>query len=354
MSASQYRSQLERKQKQRVDAEKKAGEYRTKESTKRAEAARARQAAAKAKSEITQKNKLRQAERQDKEAETAGKEAGRWQTKATGYSKEESALMTKLTRAEQSQADAVERRRKREQQQTARRAATDRAALETRLAGAETAVSQVLRQLPAPKPEKLRVLLLGASSQGDLRVGREQKRIRDAVEFALHRDQIELALRPAATTADLLDGITKFRPHIVHFSGHSNDELIVFEDEQDEPHEGVIVTAGAFARAIQATDDPPSLVLLNSCKSATQIDDLVAQVVPFAIGMADSIDDGDAINYAAQFYAAIANGQSVNAAHLSGQAALELAGLGGAELPTLAWASDVDPTRTILVKPPAL
>jgi hypothetical protein len=51
----------------------------------------------------------------------------------------------------------------------------------------------------------------------------------------------------------------------------------------------------------------------------------VAQVVPFAIGMADSIDDGDAINYAAQFYAAIANGRSINASHLSGQAALELA-----------------------------
>lgn len=31
MSASQYRGQLERKQKQRFEAEKKAGEYRTKE-----------------------------------------------------------------------------------------------------------------------------------------------------------------------------------------------------------------------------------------------------------------------------------------------------------------------------------
>lgn len=38
MTASQYRGQLERKRKQRVEAEKKAGEYRTKESNKRAEA----------------------------------------------------------------------------------------------------------------------------------------------------------------------------------------------------------------------------------------------------------------------------------------------------------------------------
>jgi len=351
LSASQYRAQLERKRKQRIEAEKKAGESRTKESKKRAEAAKARQAATKTKSDSTARSKTNEANRRDTEAESAGKEAARWQTKAAAYAKEESALMTKATRAEQTEADAAERRRKRDQQRAERDTAGERAALNSRITGTEAAVDQIRRQLPAPKPEKLRVLILGASSEGDLRVGREQKRIRSAVESALHRDQIELDVRPAATTSDLLDGITKFRPHVVHFSGHSNEDLIVFEDEQDEPHKGVIVTARAFAKAVQATDDPPLLVLLNSCKSAAQIDDLVAEVAPFAIGMADSIDDSDAINYAAQFYAAIANGQSINASHLSGQAALELAGLDASELPTLAWAADVDPTSTILVKP---
>jgi hypothetical protein len=68
--------------------------------------------------------------------------------------------------------------------------------------------------------------------------------------------------------------------------------------------------------------------------SASQPDDLVAGMIPLATGMSDEIDDGDAINYAAQFYASVANGQSVMSAHLSGQAALQLAGLAGAELPT--------------------
>ncbi len=196
------------------------------------------------------------------------------------------------------------------------------------------------------------MLILGAASEGDLRVGREQKRIRAAVEAALHRDLIELDVRPAATTGDLLDGITKFRPHVVHFSGHSSDDLIVFEDEVDEHHEGVIVTAQAFANAVAATDDPPLLVLLNSCSSAAQIDGLVDRVVPFAIGMTDEIEDVDAITYATQFYAAVANGQSIRSAHLSAQAALELAGLSGAALPSLAHAIDVDPASTILVSPP--
>lgn len=350
MSASQFRGQIERARKQRVDADRKAGENRTKESTKRAEAVKARQAASKTTSEGTARSKLREAERREKEAETAGKESGRWQTKAAGYAKNETALLTKLTSAERSETDAMERRRKRDQQRVDRRTAAETAALEARLTHTESAVHEVLRQLPAPRPEKLRVLILGASSEGDLRVGREQKRIRKAVQSALHRDQIELDMRPAATTDDLLDGITKFRPHVVHFSGHSNDDLIVFEDEQDAPHEGVIVSAHAFAKAVAATDEPPLLVLLNSCKSEAQLDLLVAQVVPFAIGMAGNIDDGDAINYAAQFYAAIANGQSIKSSHLSGQAALELAGLDGAELPTLTWADDVDPSATTLVQ----
>lgn len=223
-----------------------------------------------------------------------------------------------------------------------------------RLDQTDHAVGEALRELRAPKPEKLRVLLLGASSEGDLRVGREQKRIRAAVESALHRDLIDLDVRPAATASDLLDGVTKFRPHVVHFSGHSNEEFIVFEGESDAPHEGHIVTVRAFKAAMTATDDPPLLVLLNACKSAAQIDELVAEVVPLAIGMADSIDDGDAINYAAQFYAAVANGQSVRSAHLAGQAALELAGLESADLPTLATADSIDPAAVILVRPTEL
>jgi hypothetical protein len=351
LSSNQLQNQLDRKRKQRADAEKKAGEFRSKESAKRAAADKARQAATKTTSESTARSKLREAERRDKEAAAAGKDASRWQATAARHRKDETALLTKVAKAQRAEADALERQRKREQQQADRLAAAERSAMEHRISRTESTVHRAVHQLHVPRKEKLRVLVLGASSAGDLRVGREQKRIRSAVESALHRDLIELDVRPAATTADLLDGVTKFRPHVVHFSGHSSEDLIVFEDERDEPHQGVIVSARAFSAAIRATDTPPVLVFMNACRTAHQIDDLVAEVVPFAIGMADGIDDGDAINYAAQFYASVANGQSIHAAHLAGQAALELAGLDGADLPTLAWADNQDPTDTILVKP---
>jgi CHAT domain len=353
MSSSQYRSQLERVQRQRADAEKRVGVFRTKEADRRATSTQRRESALRTSSKASANANLRDAARLESDANAAGKEAARWQTRVAELAREEASLHVKIARSDRSERELADRRRTRDEQAAARRAASEQATIQRRLGVAEGLVNDAFLAQRVPKRERLRVLILGASSDGDLRVGREQKRIRTAVESALHRDLVELDVRPSATTVDLLDGITKFRPHVVHFSGHGDNDLIVLEDEIDEPHEGMVVTARAFAHAVAATDVPPLLVVMNACNSAAQIPLLVSQVAPFAIGMAAEIEDADAINYAAQFYAAIANGQSILSAHLSGQAALELAGLSGADLPTLGHAADADPARTVLVKPPA-
>ncbi|MEU9565537.1 CHAT domain-containing protein [Streptomyces sp. NPDC048161] len=213
-----------------------------------------------------------------------------------------------------------------------------------------SAVPTATRAAREPRPEKLRILMLASSAEGDLRVSREQKRIREAVERARHGDQVEFDFRPSATTGDLLDGITGFRPHVIHFSGHSNEDLIVLEQDVDDFNDGAVVTAGGFAKAVAATDDPPLLVVLNSCKSAGQTEHLADAVAPFAIGMSDSVDDQAAITYATQFYAAMANGQSIGAAHASGKAAVEIGGMPGYDLPTLAHAAGANPWTAILVQ----
>jgi hypothetical protein len=68
MSASSYRTQLDRKVRARADAEKKVGEFRQKEADKRTKAAKERAAAAKTSSPTTAKSKLRAAERYEDEA----------------------------------------------------------------------------------------------------------------------------------------------------------------------------------------------------------------------------------------------------------------------------------------------
>ncbi|MFE7172582.1 hypothetical protein [Streptomyces sp. NPDC057616] len=351
MNSSYYRGQLDRKNKAYADAQRKVGDFRKKEADKRGKATKERLAAEKAGSTSTRQSKLRAAQRYEDDANKAARDASTWSATAAKLSGEAADLSSKLAKAEQSERVAADKARQREQEQAQRRAAASQRQIESRLSTTEGDVRTVLKQLRDPKPEKLRVLLLAASSAGDLRVGREQQRIRAAVQSATHRDLVDLDVHPAATAEVFLDALTRFRPHIVHFSGHSTQDLISFEMDEDGFHKSAIVSAGAFARAIAAVDDKPLLVLLNSCHSAAQTEKLV-DTVPFAIGMSDSIGDVDAITYAARFYAAVADGQSVQGAHLLSQAAIEMNGLLGHQLPTLSWTADVDPSTTKLVTPP--
>lgn len=157
MSSSMYRGQLDRKRKQRLDAEKKAGEHRAKESAKRNDAAKARQSATKAKSASTATSKLREAERRENEAASAAKSAADWSKKASRYATEEAALATKVTKAEQAEALAASRKREAAQLQTDRAAAVERRALEARVTGTEAGLKHITVALPVPKPEKLRI-----------------------------------------------------------------------------------------------------------------------------------------------------------------------------------------------------
>jgi hypothetical protein len=239
-----YRSQLERKRSQRIDAEKKVGAFRKKEADKRLAAAKAKEAAARARSTSTVKMKLDEATRRESEANTAAKDAATWQTKVATLSKEESDLALRLSKADKSeQANAEQRHRRQEAAaeaklrarlqateqdlaiQRARSDAAERelAAQRARTAATEERVDGALQELRAPKPEVLRVLLIGASGDGELRVAREQSRIRAAVERALHRQLIAIDPRPAATIADLMDGVVRFRPHVIHFAGHGDE-----------------------------------------------------------------------------------------------------------------------------------
>lgn len=92
MNARQYKLQLECKRKQGIDAEKKATVYRIKELTKNRDALKAREAVHKSSSDSTRRMKIREAERQEKEALNAGKAVSRLQSKVAGSLKYEAAL----------------------------------------------------------------------------------------------------------------------------------------------------------------------------------------------------------------------------------------------------------------------
>jgi hypothetical protein len=213
------------------------------------------------------------------------------------------------------------------------------------------AMTMAISRPRPPQAEPLRILYLTAASRGDLRVDEEMRRVKAGVQAATHRDLVQIEHKPAATSSDLLDGLTRFRPHVVHFSGHADETVLVFDTGSDKPGPGQRVSTGAFARAISAVDASPTLVVLNACRSEAQLAGLL-DAVPLAIGMSDSVGDADAMAFAARFYAAVADGQSVKSAYRVARVAMELSGLLDADLPILANDPAVDPADVMLVIPP--
>jgi len=342
VSASSIRSQLQRKRDQRVDAEKRAAGYRRTESQKRASSAKAAASARTTRSASTAASKQREADRLERDANAAGAQVSAWSAKAAGYAKEEAALQTKLAKAELAEAKAADDKRRRETESAERRRKQEAAATERRLsrqsaefAGRLQTAERSLAELREPRPEKLRVLMLAASADGELRLGREVKRIVAGIHAATNRDLVELDVRMAATPADLLDGLTQFRPHVVHFSGHAAENVVVFEEDVDIDPADIVVDGRTFVQALAAVDEPPALVLLNACNTADQAEHLASEVTHTAIGMSSTIPDSDAIAFAARFYAELVDGQSVGGAFELARVELELNGAADPDLPLL-------------------
>jgi len=151
--------------------------------------------------------------------------------KAAKYAKDESVLQSKLATVIRRESEAAERDR----QKANRR---EQARVDRMLNAVEGTMEARFAELREPKKEKLRILFLGATSEGDLRVDREIKRIEAAVKVSTNRDLVEILPKMAATKSDLLDGLTAFSPHVVHFSGHSNEELLTLDQDVDVQNPG--------------------------------------------------------------------------------------------------------------------
>lgn len=330
---------------------------RTKQARAEADAATAMGRAARASSASIAATYARQAERAQATAVSESKKVADLSKKVAEHSKKEAELASDLDRAMRNAAAAEKREReRRERDERARQAAAQserrrrdqadalaRARVDARLDRTDAAIRQLLKP---PKREILRLLYVTASSEGDLRVDHEVRRVKAAVRAATHRDLVEIEPLLAATPGDLLDGVARFRPHVLHFSGHAGPGLLVLDQDTPSPNPGHAIAADAFKRVIKAVDSPPVLVVLNACDSAPQAAALT-DTVPFAIGMGAEIDDVDAIVFATRFYSAVAEGQSVGAAFELARLEMELNGLAGASLPELH--ADADTGRVLVL-----
>jgi hypothetical protein len=141
----------------------------------------------------------------------------------------------------------------------------------------------------------------------------EYQQIDARLRAAQHREQFRLEIALAMTAGNLTDAMLRYKPTIVHFSGHgsSTGEIILRNDE----NRATPASAEGVTELFRISKDWVRCVVLNACFSEIQARG-IATHIDCVIGMTDRIGDTAAIAFAETFYNALGAGEAVEKAFL--------------------------------------
>ncbi|MFN6933655.1 MAG: CHAT domain-containing protein [Tsuneonella sp.] len=189
-------------------------------------------------------------------------------------------------------------------------------------------------ELPPPIERPIRILVVAANPKADLDTGAElgniERRIAELV--AEGSTDFEIQSLPNAKRDDLRKKINAWKPHVIHYIGHSafidDSGYIFLESGQDKKSDKV----SAEVLRNMLLNNRPWLVVLNSCQSGmTSADAPMAGVaqnllqrlnIPFVVAMQQPVSDDAAINFSQDFYTALTDGESIASAVTIGRCAI--------------------------------
>ena len=172
-----------------------------------------------------------------------------------------------------------------------------------------------------PIMKQVPVLFLSADPTRTLSLDEDLRSIQVKVRAAEYRDVLDFDTRLAARLDDVLQALYAKKPQIVHFSGHGSPDGLMLVGK--DGHSGDWVRAEGLAELFTAFHGNIRLVVLSACSTHDQAR-AIANVVGCAIGTPADIADEAAIVFNAEFYRALAFGESVQGACTKACAVLAL------------------------------
>lgn len=197
---------------------------------------------------------------------------------------------------------------------------------------------------------KVPVVFLSADPTHTLSLHEDLRSIQEKVRAAEYRDVLDFDTCPAARLDDMVQALYKTKPQIVHFSGHGSHDGLMFVGSDGVSRDWV--STEDVTELFTAFRGDIRLVVLSACSTHDQAR-AIANVVGCAIGTPADIADEAAIVFNAEFYRALAFGESVQGACTKACAVLAAKKLDQVR-PKLLVAPGVDPAQVTLVDDPGL
>lgn len=196
--------------------------------------------------------------------------------------------------------------------------------------------------------EQIKILFLASNPKDmhPLKLDHELKMIDRKIQIGTHREAFDLRSQWAVTPDELQEALLRFRPHIVHFSGHGSqtEEILL----QDEARNSRPVGKQALTKLFSILKDNLRVVVLNSCFSHTQAE-AISEIVDVTVGTSKAIRDSAAIGFAASFYRALAFGRTVREAFDLAINQLELSSIAGADIPRFFVRPGANPDAPLVI-----
>lgn len=201
---------------------------------------------------------------------------------------------------------------------------------------------------PAPAAGKRLRILLTAANPADLDpvlVQREHRIIEDELQPVARRVRIDSDW--STTAGVLLDTLDRYKPDILHFSGHGNKRgepyLLASDNDEGRPIPGDLLE--------QMLRVAPQLrcVVFNTCYSGRIANQIVGRLPLVVIGMHDRVANETALEFARHLYRGIARGKSLQGAVQAARAGLATRSPTEGDLPSISKHADVEPDDLVLL-----